>query len=163
MEKERTNGIPGFGTRQGAQALIERNELLHWAEVARSHSTQHGFRVDQPSHFVCHLPCNIQWKNRFGRAEAIKAHTQTIGMNGSVLTCRRALPLFGVVQLQLDDGTPRPWIHAKVIENKQTVSGYLISVEYVADEPRSAVSADDERSRSAMARSPLLRKRTSFR
>ena len=55
-----------------------------------------------------------------------------------MLLSREGLPLFEIVQVQLEDGSERPWVRAKVVDNRQTLGGFLVHVEYMIDDQRAA-------------------------
>ena len=112
--------------------VTERQELKDWVEQASSGRTVAGLPRAGSGQLVCRLPFNLAVQDRFGRDEVLLVRSRTIDDQAAVIFSRRKMPLFDVVRIQLDDGTNRAWVRAKVTQNVSTIGGQLVRMEYVA-------------------------------
>lgn len=110
------------------------NEVASWASIAESSGRRlAGFSPGCLDHYVCRLQFNLVTRDRYGRPQIHMCTSRSVGANSVLLICRKPLPAFADVRLQLDDSSPRPWIDVKVMDNIQTVGGYAVLVEFEAD------------------------------
>ena len=110
----------------------ERQELNSWLEYARYDRAPASFQRRHFGQRFCRLPFNLAQQDRFGQQQVQMVRSHTVGDRAAVLFSRRKMPLFNVVWIQLDDGTNRAWVRAKVTENISTIGGQLVRVEYLA-------------------------------
>ena len=123
---------------QDQRDVVERTEREAWTEYAEGSGEAPNYPADGWGQRFCQLPFNVIVRDRFGGKRILGVNSRSIGEESAVLLSREQLPLFEVVQIQLEDGNERPWVRAKVVDNRQTLGGFLVDVEYMIDDQRAA-------------------------
>ena len=121
-----------FGTLETAPEAGERQELTHWLDYARFSPIPGSPTRGYAGQLVCRLPFNLAMEDRFGHRQVLMVRSHTVSDRAAVIFSRRRMPLFNEVRIQLDDGTNRAWVRAKVTDNVPTIGGQLVRVEYLA-------------------------------
>jgi len=117
----------------------ELKEVRNWAGLAQTLEGQAlSFVQGCEDHHLCRMNFTVVSKDRKGCPQIHMCASKSIGRTSAVLICRKELPLFAEVQIQLDDETERPWVRAKVTESAQTVGGYAVRVEFLAEARQAA-------------------------
>lgn len=115
---------------------IERHEVQTWAACAGSGSTPQNHRDQCEGLHRCRLPFIVAVKERSGTSRLIRVTSQALGEESAVFFSREPLPLFDLIEVQLDDGSDRPFIQAKVVDYDRTIGGYQSHVEFLVGEGR---------------------------
>lgn len=115
---------------------IERQEVETWAACAGSGSTPQNHRDQCDGLHRCRLPFIVAVKEHSGTLRLIRVTSQALGEESAVFLSREPLPLFDLIEVQLDDGSDRPFIQAKVVDYDRTIGGYQSHVEFLVGEDR---------------------------
>lgn len=126
-----------------AELTLEQSEARYWAECAEPGAAPDNYRDQCDGLHLCQLPFMVRWKDRKSKLIELRVTSRSVSDHSAVLLSRKPLPMFDVIEVQMDDGTERPIVPAKVVDYDQTVGGYLAHVEFLIDpaqtsqEPRS--------------------------
>ena len=114
--------------------VLELREVIAWTEIAEGSSGRPvRFVAGCEDHRFCRLPFSLVVRDRRGRPRIELCNSKSLGPSGAVLLCRSQVPALQEVQLQLNDEFDRPWVRAKVVDSRQTVSGYAVRVEFSSE------------------------------
>lgn len=116
----------------GTPATVgEYDEMGQWLEFARAGCAIPGSKREQAGEFVCGLPFNLAVQERNGGERIHLVRSHSLSDRAVVLFSRQKMRLYDEVRLQLDDGTDRAWVRARVTQNTNTVGGHLVRLECV--------------------------------
>ena len=115
------------------ELTLEQSEARYWAECAEPGAAPDNYRDQCDGLHLCQLPFMVRWKDRKGKIVELRVTSRSVSDHSAVLLSRKPLPMFDVIEVQMDDGTERPIVPAKVVDYDQTVGGYLAHVEFLID------------------------------
>ncbi|UCG34244.1 MAG: hypothetical protein JSU68_06325 [Phycisphaerales bacterium] len=112
-------------------AVGDYRETDRWIEFARAGCAVPGSKREQAGELVCGLPFNLAVQDRHGQERVHMVRSHSLSDHAVVLFSRQKMRLYDEVRLQLDDGTDRAWVRARVTQNTNTVGGHLVRLECV--------------------------------
>jgi hypothetical protein len=113
-------------------AVGDYKEIGRWIEFAGVGRAIPAGKRGQAGELVCRLPFNLAVQDRHGQEQVHMVRSHSLSDHAVVLFSRQKMRLYEEVRLQLDDGTDRAWVHARVTQNTDTVGGHLVRLECVA-------------------------------
>ncbi len=121
-----------------AEPTLEQSEARYWAECAEPGAAPDNYRDQCDGLHLCQLPFMVRWKDRKGKIIELRVTSRSVSDHSAVLLSRKPLPMFDIIEVQMDDGTERPIVPAKVVDYDQTIGGYLAHVEFLIDPAQSS-------------------------
>ena len=112
-------------------AVGDYGEMDQWVEFARAGRAVPGAKREEAGELVCGLPFNLAVQDRHGQERIHMVRSHSLSDHAVVLFSRQKMRMYDEVRLQLDDGTDRAWVRARVTQNTNTVGGHLVRLESV--------------------------------
>jgi hypothetical protein len=110
----------------------ECQEMSRWIGFARAGRALPAAKREHVGSLMCRLPFNLATQDRFGQQQVQMVRSHSLSDRDVVLFSRHKLQLYREVRIQLDDGTDRAWVRARVTQNTSTVGGHLVRLEYIS-------------------------------